>query len=106
MSHSSTAIALIGSAFGVGIIAQVSILPISLYYFNQFPLLFWVSNLVLVPLLGFIITMAIAAVSMSFFPTFYPVYGFANRIFDSYQNTVAWIAQWERFFIESIPLDH
>jgi competence protein ComEC len=97
------AIRYLGDLFGVGIIAQVSILPISLYYFNQFPLLFWVSNLVLVPLLGFIITMAIAAVIMSFFPTFYPVYGFANRIFDSYQNTVAWIAQWERFFIESIP---
>ena len=106
MSHSSTAIALIGSAFGVGIIAQVSILPISLYYFNQFPLLFWVSNLVLVPLLGFIITIAIAAVGMCFFPTFYLVSGFANRVFDSYRNTVAWIAQWERFFIESIPLDH
>ena len=48
--------------FGVGVIAQLAILPLSLYYFNQFPLLFWVSNLVLVPLLGFIITLAIAAV--------------------------------------------
>lgn len=89
--------------FGVGIIAQLAILPLSLYYFNQFPLLFWVSNLVLVPLLGFIITLAIAAVGFSFFPSVYPAYDFANHIFDAYQNTVAWIAQWERFFIESIP---
>ncbi len=89
--------------FGVGIIAQLAILPLSLYYFNQFPLLFWVSNLVLVPLLGLIITLAIAAVVFSFFPSAYPAYEFANHIFDAYQNTVAWIAQWERFFIESIP---
>ena len=78
-------------------------MPLSLYYFNQFPLLFWVSNLVLVPLLGFIITLAIAAVGFSFFLSVYPAYDFANRIFDAYQNTVAWIAQWEYFFIESIP---
>ena len=89
--------------FGVGVIAQLAILPLSLYYFNQFPLLFWVSNLVLVPLLGFIITLAIAAVGLSFFPSVYPAYDIANHIFDAYQNTVAWIAQWERFFIERIP---
>jgi competence protein ComEC len=89
--------------FGVGSIAQLAVLPLSLYYFNQFPLLFWVSNLVLVPLLGFIIVMAIAAVGLSFLPSAYHLYDLANLIFDTYQNTVAWIAQWERFFIESIP---
>jgi competence protein ComEC len=89
--------------FGIGAIAQLAILPLSLYYFNQFPLLFWISNLVLVPLLGFIIAMGIASVGLSFFPTLYPIYDFANRIFNAYQNIVAWIAQWERFFIEGIP---
>jgi competence protein ComEC len=89
--------------FGVGSIAQLAILPLSLYYFNQFPLLFWVSNMVLVPLLGFIIVMAIAAVGLSFVPSAYTAYDLLNPIFDTYQNTVAWIAQWERFFIESIP---
>lgn len=97
------AVRYLADLFGVGIIAQLAILPLSLYYFNQFPLLFWVSNLVLVPLLGFIITLAIAAVGFSFFPSVYPAYDFANRIFDAYQNTVEWIAQWEHFFIESIP---
>ena len=46
--------------------------------------------------------MGIAAVGLSFFPSLYPIYDFANRIFNTYQNTVAWIAQWERFFIEGI----
>ena len=89
--------------FGVGCIAQLAILPLSLYYFNQFPLLFWVSNLVLVPLLGFIITVAIASVGLSFVPSAYPAYNLLNHIFDAYQHIVTWIAQWERFFIESIP---
>lgn len=43
------AVRYLADLFGVGIIAQLAILPLSLYYFNQFLLLFWVSNLVLVP---------------------------------------------------------
>ena len=46
--------------------------------------------------------MGIAAVGLSFFPSLYTIYDFANRIFNTYQNTAAWIAQWERFFIEGI----
>ena len=81
------AVRYLADLFGVGIIAQLAILPLSLYYFKQFPLLFWVSNLVLVPLLGFIITLAIAAVGFSFFPSVYPAYDFANRIFDAVSYT-------------------
>ena len=39
----------------LGMVAQLSVLPLSLYYFHQFPGLFWVSNLVVVPLLGWIL---------------------------------------------------
>lgn len=35
----------------IGFAAQVVVLPISLYYFHQFPTLFFVSNLLIVPLL-------------------------------------------------------
>ena len=35
--------------FTVSIAAQVGILPLSLFYFHQFPVLFFVSNLVIIP---------------------------------------------------------
>lgn len=52
---------------GLGSIAQLSVLPLSLYYFHQFPLLFWLSNLVLVPFLGIIIMFGIGCVVVSFY---------------------------------------
>lgn len=88
---------------GVGCIAQLAILPLSLYYFHQFPLLFWVSNLVLVPLLGLIIVLGIGCLGLSFFTLKHYAYTIPNHIIEYYQNMVAWIAQWEQFFIHSIP---
>ena len=37
--------------FSVSLSAQLGILPVSLYYFHQFPLYFWLANLLVVPLL-------------------------------------------------------
>lgn len=41
--------------FTVSIAAQVGILPLSLFYFHQFPVLFFVSNLVIIPFLGVVL---------------------------------------------------
>lgn len=41
----------------VSLAAQAGILPISLYYFHQFPVLFLVSNLLIIPFLGLILGM-------------------------------------------------
>ena len=46
----------------VSISAQIGTLPLSLYYFHQFPGLFLITNIILLPLLGFII-------GLSFFVT-------------------------------------
>lgn len=91
------------SLVGLGCIAQLSVLPLSLLYFHQFPLLFWVSNLVLVPFVGVIILLGIGCVVASYFSALYWVYPIIDFVFKSYQNSVAWIAQWEGFFIEHIP---
>lgn len=91
------------SLFGLGCIAQLSVLPLSLFYFHQFPLLFWVSNLVLVPLLSIIISGAIGCILLSFLPSATWFYAISDFIFGSYQYVVAWIAKWEYFFIDYIP---
>ena len=91
------------SLMGLGCIAQLSVLPLSLYYFHQFPMLFWVSNLVLVPFLGVILLAGIGCIVVSFFPSIYGVLNVMDSIFKGYQWVVEWIAQWETFFVEQIP---
>ena len=39
----------------VSLAAQVGVLPLSLYYFHQFPGLFLLANMVVLPILGFIL---------------------------------------------------
>lgn len=49
----------------ISIAAQIATAPISLYYFNQFPNYFIITNLVAVPLAGFIIYATIPALAFS-----------------------------------------
>ena len=41
--------------FTVGVAAQFGVVPISLYYFHQFPGLFFVSNILVIPFLGLVL---------------------------------------------------
>ena len=93
----------ITSLFGLGLIAQLAVLPLSLYYFHQFPLLFWLSNLLLVPLIGLVIGVGIGCLVISYFPSMYVLLSAADWLLYYYLELVAWIAQWEQFFVEQIP---
>ncbi|WP_373551285.1 ComEC/Rec2 family competence protein [Haliscomenobacter sp.] len=44
----------------VGIAAQLSTGPLSIYYFHQFPLFFWLSGLVAVPLAGLVLMLGLS----------------------------------------------
>ncbi len=48
------------------IAAQIGVLPLSLYYFHQFPGLFLVSNIVILPVLGFILGIGLAVIILAF----------------------------------------
>lgn len=93
----------IATLIGLGGIAQLSVLSLALYYFHQFPLLFWLTNLVLVPLLGIILILSIGCVIISFIPSLYFLLKYADNLLKSYQWLVSWIAQWEQLFISHIP---
>ena len=93
----------IATLLGIGGIAQLSVLPFSLFYFHQFPMLFWVSNLVLVPFVGIIIMCGIGCVVMSFSSSADWFFTLADSVFWGYQWVVSWIAQWEGSFVEHIP---
>jgi len=51
--------------FTVGIAAQFGVVPISLYYFHQFPGLFFVANVIIIPFLGFILGVGILIIILA-----------------------------------------
>lgn len=89
--------------FTVTLSAQLGIIPISLYYFHQFPGLFFLSNLIIIPVLGFILGLGIfviiLAVSNSL-PTFLAT--FFGNVIGLMNNIIAWIAHKEEFIFKNI----
>ncbi|HFS68042.1 MAG TPA: ComEC/Rec2 family competence protein, partial [Flavobacteriia bacterium] len=53
--------------FTVSISAQIGILPLSLYYFHQFPALFFISGLVVLPVLGILLLLGFFVILLAYF---------------------------------------
>ncbi len=53
----------------VSFAAQIGAMPLSIYYFHQFPGLFFVTNLLILPLLGIIMAVGVTAVLIATFHT-------------------------------------
>jgi len=53
--------------FTVTIAVQFGILPLSLFYFHQFPGLFFISNIVIIPLLGILLGIGILTLAFAYF---------------------------------------
>ena len=89
--------------FTVSLAAQIGVLPLSLFYFHQFPGLFFVSNLLIIPFLGFILGAGIIVVVLSYYsvlPTFMvTIYG---SIISLLNKTVIFIAKQETFLFSDI----
>ncbi len=87
----------------VSVAAQFGIIPISFYYFHQFPSLFFVSNLVILPFLGAILLGGVLVIILSlldFLPEFMAtVY---NYLIHSMNWFVDWVAHQEDFLFRNI----
>ena len=90
----------------VSVAAQLGVLPISLFYFHQFPGLFFVSNLLIVPALGIILGTGILVVILSLINLLPDrLAWFYNEVI-SYMNTiVVWVAAQEDFIFKQISFD-
>ncbi len=90
----------------VSIAAQSGVLPISLFYFHQFPGLFFVSNVLIVPFLGLILGTGILVIVLSLvnlLPNFIvEVYNFLIRTMN---NVIGWVARQEAFVFKDISFD-
>ena len=90
----------------VSVAAQLGVLPISLFYFHQFPALFFISNLLIIPFLGLILGLGILVIILAltdFLPSF--LVDSFNWAINLMNSIVGWVAQQEGFIIKNIPFD-
>lgn len=83
--------------------AQIGVVPLSLYYFHQFPGLFFLSNLLVVPYVGIILGIGLLVIVLAFFnllPTFLAQL-FGDCI-DLLNWFVAWCAEQKTFLFQNI----
>lgn len=89
----------------VSLAAQLAILPLSLYYFNQFPLLFLVANVIVIPLSNAVLILGIITLILNFiFPALAVWVGKLLEFFISVMNGfIKWVASFESLVIKNIP---
>ncbi|KJD31403.1 competence protein [Tamlana nanhaiensis] len=90
--------------FTVTVSAQFGIIPISLFYFHQFPGLFFISNLVIIPILGIILGLGVLVIvlaCLNILPQFLATtFGYTISFMNHF---VEWISQQEAFLFKAIP---
>ncbi len=90
----------------VSLAAQISVLPLSLYYFHQFPGLFLLSNLVIIPALTFIISVGILILILaSLNIVIEPLIQAYNFLFVQMNAYTHWVAVKEAFVFQNIAFD-
>ncbi|WP_299553864.1 ComEC/Rec2 family competence protein [Seonamhaeicola sp.] len=83
--------------------AQLGIIPVSLYYFHQFPGLFFISNLVIIPLLGSILGFGILIILLAvlnLLPQF--LANIFGSVIGTMTNFVGWVSDQEAFLFKDI----
>ncbi|MEM9078425.1 MAG: ComEC/Rec2 family competence protein [Bacteroidota bacterium] len=90
----------------VSFAAQLGVLPISLHYFHQFPALFFISNLLIIPFLGVILGTGILIMLLSLVNLLPKalVVGY-NYVIHLMNNIISWVAQQESFVFKEILMD-
>ncbi len=87
----------------VSMAAQIGVLPLSLYYFHQFPGLFFVSNLVIIPFLGIILLAGILVILLAAFGSLPHFLAKSYMLLIQGMNYfVSWISNQEVFIIQNI----
>jgi competence protein ComEC len=89
----------------VSFAAQIGALPLSIYYFHQFPSLFFMTNLVLIPCLSVIMILGLVLMIFAFFGNIPLLLSQIVEMGVVLMNYfIKWIASFETFIIKDIPL--
>lgn len=86
--------------------AQLGIIPISLYYFNQFPSLFFLSNLVIIPVLGIVLGLGILVILLATTNLLPHILAEIYGVIISSMNVfVSWVSKQEWFILKDIAFN-
>lgn len=87
----------------VSLAAQIAVLPLSLYYFHQFPALFILSNLLIVPCLGVILFLGLLIIVLSFLSVVpEPLVTFYAFVLEAMNVLIQWVSRQELFVFEEV----
>ena len=87
----------------VSVAAQVGVLPLSIYYFHQFPGLFFIANLIIIPFLGIILGLGILVIVFALLNILPDILAsFYRYIISALNLVVEWIAAKESFLFQNI----
>jgi competence protein ComEC len=97
----------IWTGVALSLAAQIATLPISLYYFHQFPVFFWLSGIVVTATASIILSLGIALLCFHAVPLLSTALGYALYGFLFLMNSLIFLIQqlpgavWEGFWLES-----
>ena len=87
----------------VSFAAQIGTMPLSIYYFHQFPGLFFVTNLLILPLLGIIMAIGVVAIIIAAFNTVPFIIAKSIELLISLLNSIIhWVSSIDTFVIKNI----
>ncbi len=92
--------------FSVSLAAQAGVLPISIFYFHQFPGLFFISNLLIVPFLGIVLGFGILVIILSaieMLPNMVAVC--YNLLLKTMNMVVQYVSRQEQFIFDGLSFD-
>jgi competence protein ComEC len=90
----------------VSFAAQIGAFPLSIFYFHQFPGLFFITNLIIIPFLILIMGLGVLVMVLAAFD-FVPMITMKSLEFCLYflNKIINWVASFEQFIIKDIPIN-
>lgn len=90
----------------VSFAAQIGAFPLSIYYFHQFPGLFFVTNLIIIPFLSVIMALGVFVMVLAAFD-YVPEIPAKILEYSIYilNKAINWVASFEQFIIKDIPFN-
>jgi competence protein ComEC len=90
----------------VSVAAQIGAFPLSFYYFHQFPGLFFITNLIILPFLIVIMALGVFVMVLAvcnWVPEIPLI--LLERLVNSLNSIIKWVASFENFVIKDIPFN-
>ena len=89
----------------VSFAAQIGTLPMTIYYFHQFPGLFFITNLIILPALTLILALGVLVMLLAAFDVVWiPMMKLLEFSIWSLNKIISWIASYESFILKDISL--